>query len=100
MIYHLIENCLKDCIVLSSVVVEGGRGVGFAVGFGDREAVFVGGKEVPVTSNEEGTVEWVRQGELNVSSHLGGERTDLGGGEFLVMDVPGNRRWVGKRREA
>ena len=43
------------------IVVElggSGRG-GFAIGFGDREAMFVGGKEVPVTSNEEGAIEWV-----------------------------------------
>ena len=53
MIYHLIEYCLKDFIVLASVVVVGeGRGVRFAVRFGDRESMFVRGEEDPVTSYE------------------------------------------------
>ena len=57
MIYHLIEYCLKDFVVLASViVVVEGRGVGFAVRFGDRESMFVGGEEVPVTSYKERTV--------------------------------------------
>jgi len=42
----------------------------------------------------------VRQGELNVSEHLGGDRANMGSGEFLVVDVPGNRRWLGEGREA
>ena len=56
----------------------------------------VGGEEVPATTYEEGTVEWVRQGEINVDCHFGGEETSLDGREFLIVDVPGNGGWVRK----
>jgi len=56
---HLVEHSLKGGNVLTNIIVVelggGGRG-GFAVRFGDREAMFVGGKEVPVTSDEEGAI--------------------------------------------
>jgi len=80
-------------VLTNIIVVElggSGRG-GFAVGFGDREAMFVGRKEVPVTSDEEGAIEWVGEGEFNVDEHLGGDGADKGGGELLVVDVPGDR---------
>jgi hypothetical protein len=58
-INHLVENSLKGSNMLANVVVVekgwiGGRG--FAVGFGDREAMFIRGEEVPVASNEEEAV--------------------------------------------
>ena len=49
MIYHLVEYCLKDFVVLASVVVVWERR---RVGFGDGESVFVRGEEVPVTTNK------------------------------------------------
>ena len=83
------------------VVVEKGwvGGRGFAVGFGDREAMFVRGEKVPVASNEEGTMQRVGEGEFNINEHLGGYRADKGGGEILVVDVPGNRGWLGEGGE-
>ena len=100
MINHLVENCLEGGNVLSSVVVvEGGGRGGFAIGLGDREAMFVGRKEVPVTSDEEGAIEWVGKGEFNVDEHLGGDGADKGGGELLVVDVPGDRGGLGEGRE-
>jgi len=56
---HLVEDSLKGSNMLANIIVveKGwGGGRGFAVGFGNREAMFIRGEEVPVASNEEEAV--------------------------------------------
>ena len=83
--------------MLASVVVVRGRR---SVGFGDREARFVGGEEVPVTTNKQRTVKWLREGVSSVVLHCSGNSSSLRGGTVLIVNVPGNRGGVKKGREA
>ena len=70
MVNHLVEHSLKGSNMLANIIVVklgwGGRG-GFAVGFGNREAVFIGGEKVPVASNEEEAMQRIGEGKFNIN---------------------------------
>jgi hypothetical protein len=79
----------------SVVIVRGRRGVGF----GDREARFVGKEKVPVTSEKQRAIKRVGEGKGSIVLHSNGNLSGLGGGKVLVMYIPGDRGGVRKGRE-